>query len=497
MKARVLIIDDSPTSVVAMTAALSQSCDVVTADTGERGIELAGSSELDVVLLDIMLPLMDGFDVCRAIRKLPRVSSTPIVMISGLDDRASRIAGLAAGADEFLLKPIDPIELRVRVGTIVRNNRLRRLREAEDQFGRLFHASPDPIILFDLETGAVNLGNVAAADLFDPTRSFFDHIVGSDADDLRHVLETTPIGTRVAHTLQLQGRQAGPQSLEISCVRTEWLGRPCAVLTARDISDRLEAEAHKVCSERVRAALTATAGLAHNFGNFLMTIQGSIDLLEQSLHGASADLIEAVNHQIDGASVLIKRLTGLARGASTINLKRLPLASFVTRVEPDLRHLIGSTRLLIHCDSNCAIVADAEHLEEALINLITNAKQAVGHRGTITIAVKCQRNDATHIQEVSLAVTDDGCGMTPEVLARASEPYFTTRGDLGGTGLGLATVHSLVTAQGGRIHITSRPGEGTSVSMIWPLDPAEIGLRTTPHRSTTEQREASERTKAH
>ena len=495
MKARVLIVDDTPGSIMAITAALGDTCDVVTADTGERGIELARSSDLDVILLDIMLPRMDGYDVCRAIRELPRLSAIPIVMISALDDRASRIAGLAAGADEFILKPIDAIELRVRVRSIVRLNRFRRLLEAEDQFGRLFHTSPDPIILFDLETGAVNLGNVAAADLFDPARTFFDHIVGSDGDYLRHMLATTPIGTRIAHSLQLRNLQDRPQPVEISCVRTEWQGRPSMIVAARDISDRLEAEAHARCAERAQAALTATAGLAHDFGNYLMTIQGGIDLIEQSLKGASADLVEVVNENIDGASALVKRITGLARGASTMNLRRLPLASFVTRVEPALRHLLGSTRLLIHCDSNCAIVADAEHLEEALINLVTNAKQAVGHCGTVTIAVNCQGDATRPVREVSLTVTDDGCGMTPEVRSRALEPYFTTRGDRGGTGLGLATVHSLVTAQGGRLQLTSTPGEGTSISMIWPCNPAGTGPRPTPDALTHGQREAPAPTK--
>lgn len=472
MKPTVLIVDDTPASVLSITAALGDPYHVLTAETGESGIELALQSDPDVILLDVMLPRMDGYAVCTAVRRSPRISAIPIVMISALDDRASRIAGLDAGADEFISKPIDALELRVRVRTIVRMNRFRRLLEAREQFEMVFHSSPDPVIVVNQHTGAVALGNTAAAEYIDPRRSFIDMVVDEDRPRLRDAFTASHAGSPTALAVRLANVHGQEIAAELTCVSTGWEGQLSAIVAIRNVSARLEAEALARRAERTQSALEATASLGHDFGNYLMTIQGGVDLIERQLNGNGADLVQVVNDNIDRGAALVKRITALARGAVTLNLRRLQLATFVDTVEPSLRHLLGPVTLKTISEVDCPVVADSAHLEQALVNLVTNAKQAIHGDGAVEVRIRCEDQGNHPTRELSLSVTDTGCGIPPEIQERMFEPYFTTREAAGGTGLGLATVHSLVTAQGGRLEVTSEVGKGTSISMIWPCGTA-------------------------
>ncbi len=129
-QAKVLIIDDEPIARITLEALLSaEDYQLHFAEDGMEGLALVANLRPDVVLLDVMMPGMNGFDVCRAIRVMEMVSEVPILLITALDDRESRLEGLRAGADDFISKPFDSIELMARLHGIVRLNRYRRIAE--------------------------------------------------------------------------------------------------------------------------------------------------------------------------------------------------------------------------------------------------------------------------------------------------------------------------------------------------------------------------------
>lgn len=125
---RILVIDDSEYERIILSDLLSaHGHEVIIAASGPEGLRAAHAHTPDLILLDVMMPEMDGFEVCERLRAAPEIADAPIIMITTLDDRQSRLRGLQAGADEFLSKPLDMIELRTRVQTIARLNRYRRL----------------------------------------------------------------------------------------------------------------------------------------------------------------------------------------------------------------------------------------------------------------------------------------------------------------------------------------------------------------------------------
>lgn len=131
---KILIIDDNPIvrdTLESLLASLDAS--VLMAEDGEKGLALAQEGRPDVILLDVMMPGMDGFEVCQRVRTTPGLAEVPVVMITALDDRESRLKGLRAGADDFLAKPFDGIELLARIQTITRLNRYRHLVEQRNQ----------------------------------------------------------------------------------------------------------------------------------------------------------------------------------------------------------------------------------------------------------------------------------------------------------------------------------------------------------------------------
>ena len=134
----ILLIDDSPSALETLLATLDgQGYQLVTAQNGPEALQLAGRIRPDVILLDVMMPGMDGFEVCRRIRSTPELAEVPIVLLTALDDHDSLLKGLEAGADDFFSKPIDRKELLVRVRTITRLNRYRTLAEQRERLSEM------------------------------------------------------------------------------------------------------------------------------------------------------------------------------------------------------------------------------------------------------------------------------------------------------------------------------------------------------------------------
>src|SRR5882762_9193453 len=121
MSARILVVDDIVANVKLLEARLSaEYFDVLTAYSGAEALELLAIERLDVVLLDVMMPGMDGFEVCRRIKSSPKTMHVPVVMVTALDQTSDKIQGLEAGADDFLTKPVDDIALITRVKNLAR-----------------------------------------------------------------------------------------------------------------------------------------------------------------------------------------------------------------------------------------------------------------------------------------------------------------------------------------------------------------------------------------
>ena len=245
-----------------------------------------------------------------------------------------------------------------------------------------------------------------------------------------------------------------------------------------DVTRRRSSEQSFRQAQKMEAIGQLTAGLAHDFNNLLQVVAGNIDLV------LAGDLDERQHRLLSNAAKAAERGTKLTRQLLAFARK--------TRLEPrrinlnDLIHefgdLIDNTvgaqiRLVTALERRLPdVLIDPSHLEMALLNVLINARDAMPQGGTVTISTqlwKLNGNAAAHqLPEgdyVVLTIADEGAGMSEEVRRRATEPFFTTKGQDRGTGLGLAMVHGFVQQSLGRLELDSAPGDGTQVRMLFPV----------------------------
>ncbi len=267
----------------------------------------------------------------------------------------------------------------------------------------------------------------------------------------------------------------------------------------RDITERREAQlaldrtrealAH---SQKIEAIGKLTGGVAHDFNNLLTVVLGSLDLLRRHLPHDNPRITRLLDNALQGAqrgASLTQRMLAFAR-RQQLDLQPVDLVELTRGMRDLLQRSLGpqiaiETRFPLALDT---VMADPHQLETALLNLAINARDAMPAGGILTIAA---RNDATAGDAslrpgryVRLSLRDTGEGMDAETLARATEPFFTTKGTGKGTGLGLSMVHGMVEQLGGQLILHSEPGEGTTAE-IW-LPAAERPSAT--NASTTETR---------
>ncbi len=249
---------------------------------------------------------------------------------------------------------------------------------------------------------------------------------------------------------------------------------------AAEMTRREEMQSTVLQAQKLEALGQLTSGVAHDFNNVLAAITASYGLIRR--RAPTPEVIEVVEHgerAVERATKLIGQLLTFVR-RERLTPKLLQIGKLLIGAEDLIGHAVGDG---VKCSFEVAanlhpVLADPYQLEVALLNLAVNARDAMGGRGTMTIgASNISAGDRPAAlapgDYVAVAVRDTGKGMPPEIVARATEAFFTTKPAGEGTGLGLAMVQGVASRSGGCLHIDSRPGIGTVVEIILPRAPIE------------------------
>ncbi len=256
------------------------------------------------------------------------------------------------------------------------------------------------------------------------------------------------------------------------------------VLALTDMTERIQAERMLGVAQKMQAVGQLTGGIAHDFNNLLTVILGSLEMLPGDLLGAGSERSQAAAEQVrravqaaENGAALTRQLLGFARREPHAPTA-VELSVALPRLESLLRPVIGEAIAI-----NVAVTpqlrpaaVDIAQLESALLNLSLNARDAMPAGGVLSIEAADEALDMLQARSLDLepgdyvrvAVSDTGQGMSSEVLSRACEPFFTTKPEGRGTGLGLAMVFGFARQSRGAVVIRSRPGEGTTVALYLP-----------------------------
>jgi signal transduction histidine kinase len=487
--ATILLVDDEPANrhtygYLFRTAGFA----VLEAGTGREALALAAREHPDLVVLDVSLPDLNGFEVCRRLKQEEATRPVPVLHVSavyvGSGDRSQ---GLESGADAYLIKPVEPRELLATVRSLLRVRAAEeQARRAAGQWRTTFDAIRDAVFLLDARGTVLRCNRAAAALLGRP----FTEVVGRPYDELlREAAGPAPAAAAPAggpapdpEELHLGGRWLRVAADPIS----DEAGRPAGrVVVLTDVTRGKELEEQLRQVQKMEAVGRLAGGVAHDFNNLLTAVLGNAALLQQRLErgGPDQELLSAIERAAWRAAELTRQLLGFSR-QTMLWLRPLPLSESAREVVTILERTIDPrVRLEVRTAEDLWLVqADAGQMTQVLMNLCINACDALPEGGTLALETANVVVDEAHARGrlgarpgpfVRLSVSDTGHGIAPEVLPRIFDPFFTTKPPGKGTGLGLAMVFGIVQQHQGWVECHSEVGRGTRFDLYLPrYDPA-------------------------
>jgi PAS domain S-box-containing protein len=352
----------------------------------------------------------------------------------------------------------------------------RRLKGSEARYRGLFESSPFGLYrstpegrILEANPALVRmLGYTSADDLreLDLARDIF-------VDPARRtaLVEEARGAERLFRNLEAEWKASDGSTISVSLtgrILTDRSGRATGYeVFVENVTGRRLLENQLRQAQKMEALGQLTGGIAHDFNNLLTVILSSAGFLRQDLERegretlVDLDEIEAAARR--GAEMVAKLLAFSRR--TTLSLKPVNLPDLIRESNLMLRRVLpASIAVVLRLDEECPpVVADAGSVEQILLNLATNARDAMPEGGTLEVAVERAPSSVSSLPWVILRVRDSGVGMPPDILDRVFEPFFTTKPPGSGTGLGLPMVYGLARQQGGFVEIESERGAGTEV----------------------------------
>jgi len=501
---RLLIVDDNVATRYALRRRLERhGYEVLEAGTGSEGLTLIASEALDALILDVNLPDMSGFDIVRILRADAHTALLPVIHVSAASIQTGDIiTGLDAGADAYLIHPVDPDVLLATLRTLLRvRDTENALRESEARFREIFVNVSAPIAVLDANL-KVHECNHAFTQMIQDNRNphtlseCFDDDQGAILDELRLRLVD---GERWKGTLNMRVQgEIRETEWQISPYRTPQLSLvfvedvtehrhrershlaqldDTTTQLAKEVAERVRAESQLLQVQKMDALGKLTGGIAHDFNNLLTGIITSLELIQKRVADARPDKVQfyaeaALNSAMSAAS-LTHRLLAFAR-QQPLDTRPVDINEQVRSLEELLMRTIGERiTLKLELTNKPAIaLVDPVQLESAVLNLVINARDALPRGGNIWVnTYAAYSHGDPNLADgayVALSVRDDGTGIEHSVIDKVFDPFFTTKPLGQGTGLGLSTIYGFARQSGGDAHIRSVARRGTEVTLMLP-----------------------------
>ena len=504
---RLLIVDDNVATRYALRKRLERHDYVVLeAGTGTEGLALIESEPPDALILDVNLPDMSGFDIVRTLRADARTALLPVIHVSAASIQTGDIiTGLDAGADAYLIHPVDPDVLLATLRTLLRvRDTENALRESEARFREIFVNVSAPIAVLDANL-KVHECNHAFTQLILDNRDP-QGLKECFADEQSAILNELRLrlvdGERWKGTLNMRVQGEIRETLwQISPYRTPHLSlvfvedvtehrhRERSHLARLDdtTSQLARAESQLLQVQKMDALGKLTGGIAHDFNNLLTGIITSLELIQKRIADNRPEKVrlyaEAALNSAMSAASLTHRLLAFAR-QQPLDTRPVDINEHVRSLEELLVRTIGERiALKLELTSKPAIaLVDPSQLESAMLNLVINARDALPQGGNIWVnTYAAYSHGDPNLADgayVALSVRDDGTGIEHNVIDKVFDPFFTTKPLGQGTGLGLSTIYGFARQSGGDAHIRSVARRGTEVTIMLPAtsDPTAVDL---------------------
>ena len=516
--ASILMVDDRPANLALladMLAPLGES--IVQASSGLDALRHMLQREFAIVLIDIRMPDVDGYELATLIRKRTRTRHTPIIFISAYDPVDHDVSrGYALGAVDYVFTPIDPVILRAKVSVFVElykkteavraqaeaerrlqqeNLRVRSEKQETEQALRRVEERQSliirslPIALYTAGLDGRFCGPRFLSDSIAEAVGFEAAQFVEDGDlwvsrihpaDLPRVL--AQVGSVAASgTLSVEYRWRCADGservfLDQGVLTEDESGEGQQIFgTCLDVTYRRRLESQLAQAQKMEAIGQLTGGIAHDFNNMISVILWNLESITRLMReGKVHDRAQNALFAALNCAELIRQLLTFARSQPR-QAKPLDVGELISRVARLLTPVIGERiRLEVRLAADIwPVIADPAQLESALLNLAINARDAMPRGGALAIAVRNLRQPARSFDPppgdyVEIAVCDTGSGMAQEVIDRAFEPFFTTKEPGRGSGLGLSMVYGFVRQAGGQVRIDSEPGSGTTIRLWLP-----------------------------
>jgi len=488
----VLLVDDNPQNLKVLYETLKdKGYRLLIANDGEKALDLAHRHQPEVILLDIMMPELDGYQVCERLKADAVTSDSAVVFLSALDDVEAKVKGFALGGADYISKPFQAQEVIARVKTHARVIRLEREmqarnRQLESDQARILNSISEGIYGLDAE-GTIVFANPAAALIM---RSPVEELIGRDFFSLHVVAEDDALSVLPVQATCQQGVAENQRGVTLkrpdgTSFPTEYRSTPKldgetlhgAVVVFRDITTELENEqaledARALVQEQrdqlAHASRLSTmgemaAGFAHEVNQPLTAITNyarvakrmmAKETLDRDLLQETLDKIEAQSHR---ASEIIRRIRRFMKKPATgKEVLSVPALLDDTRqfAEVDMRNNEGGIELTVE-ESVPEVLADPIQVQQVALNLIRNALEATRTAGSSTpVEVSAALCDTGCVR---IEVRDHGTGLPEDAEDKLFLPFYTTKQD--GMGIGLSMCRSLIQAQGGDIGF-ERPDDG-------------------------------------
>jgi DNA-binding response OmpR family regulator/anti-sigma regulatory factor (Ser/Thr protein kinase) len=459
---KVVIAEDSATQAQQLQYILEKQGYRVTATpNGRLALEAARRDKPALIISDVIMPEMNGYELCRRVKADEQLSDVPVVLVTTLSDPHDVIRGLECRADNFILKPYDAEQLLHRVQFVLVNSRMRRSEHSGMGLEIVFGGQKHFITADRLQILNLLLSTYEAA-------MQRNHELSTTRDTLR---ETNLQLEQLTHELEDRVH-----------ARTGELERSNEALR--------QAQQALIQQERLRALGQMASGIAHDINNAISPIAlytESLLMRETKLSAQARGQLVTIQRAIDDVAQTVARMREFYRpGEAEAQRADVGLNLLVQQVIDLTRarwsDLPQQRGVMIELKADLAIdlpnIRGVDHeIRDALTNLIFNAVDAMPLGGVIQIRTNLLTSN-TAPPRVRLEVTDSGIGMDEETRRRCLEPFFTTKGARG-TGLGLAMVYGMAQRHGAALEIDSQPGSGTTMRILFPLSvgPAADAVR--------------------